>query len=132
MRITAKNPYPLMLRDIAVFVLTRKAGSYADGKPDALTQNVNGTGHYKVASFDMGAGVTPERFDGYYSGGPKAAGSIENIVVRPIPDWGTVTAELLSGGVNWSFNVPDDTARDLGSGPMWLRSAAGKKSDRQR
>jgi peptide/nickel transport system substrate-binding protein len=83
-----------------------------------LTQNFNGTGPYKVASFDMGAGVTLERFDGYYSGGPKAAGSIENIKLRPIPDWGTVTAELLSGGVNWSFNVPDDTAKDLGNLPM--------------
>lgn len=117
-RVAAKSPYPLMLRDIAVFVLTRKAGSYAEGNPDALTQNFNGTGPYKVASFDMGAGVTLERFNGYYSGGPKAAGSIENIVVRPIPDWGTVTAELLSGGVNWSFNVPDDTAKDLGNLPM--------------
>ncbi|MGB0507357.1 MAG: ABC transporter substrate-binding protein, partial [Pikeienuella sp.] len=59
-----------------------------------------------------------ERYDGYYAGGPKAAGSIESIVLRPIPDWGTVTAELLSGGVNWSFNVPDDTAKDLGGLPM--------------
>lgn len=117
-RVTAKNPYPLMLRDIAVFVLTRKAGSYVDGNPDALTQEFNGTGPYRIASFDMGAGVTLERFDGYYSGGPKAAGSIENIELRPIPDWGTVTAELLSGGVNWSFNVPDDTAQDLGELPM--------------
>lgn len=116
-RVTAQNPYPLMLRDIAVFVLTRRAGSYDDG-PDALTQMFNGTGPYRITSFDMGAGVTLERFDGYYDGGPKASGSIENIVLRPIPDWGTVTAELLSGGVNWSFNVPDDTAQDLGALPM--------------
>ena len=45
-RVAAKTPYPLMLRDIAVFVLTRKAGSYAEGNPDALTQNFNGTGRY--------------------------------------------------------------------------------------
>lgn len=117
-RVTAKQPYPLMLRDIAVFVLTRKAGSYGDGNPDALTQNFVGTGPYKISEFTMGAGVQLERYDGYYTGGPKAAGSIENIVLRPIPDWGTVTAELLSGGVNWSFNVPDDTAKDLGRLPM--------------
>lgn len=117
-RVTAQNPYPLMLRDIAVFVLTRKAGSYTDGNPDALTQEFNGTGPYRVSSFDMGAGVTLERFDGYYEGGPKDEGSIRTIQLRPIPDWGTVTAELLSGGVNWSFNVPDDTAQDLGKLPM--------------
>ena len=117
-RVTATTPYPLMLRDIAVFVLTRKKDSYADGNPDALTQSFNGTGPYKVASFDMGSGVTLERFDDYYAGGPKASGAIENIVLRPIPEWGTVTAELLSGGVHWSFNVPDDTAQDLGALPM--------------
>lgn len=117
-RVTAQNPYPLMLRDIAVFVLTRKAGSYGDGNPDALTQAFNGTGPYKISEFAMGAGVQLERFDGYYAGGPKAAGSIEKIVLRAIPDWGTVTAELLTGGVNWSFNVPDDTAKDLGGLPM--------------
>ncbi len=117
-RVTAMNPYPLMLRDISVFVLTRKAGSYVDGDTDALTQDFNGTGPYRITSFDMGAGVTLERFDGYYEGGPKAEGAIETIHLRPIPDWGTVTAELLSGGVNWSFNVPDDTAQDLGALPM--------------
>jgi peptide/nickel transport system substrate-binding protein len=117
-RVTSKSPYPLMLRDISVFVQTRKAGSYKDGNPDALTQELNGTGPYKVVSFDMGSGVTLERFDGYYSGGPKAAGSIKTIVLRPIPDWGTITAELLAGGVNWSYDVPDDTAQDLGQLPM--------------
>ena len=117
-RVSAKNPYPLMLRDIAVFVLTRKAGSYVDGNPDALTQVFNGTGPYKITSFDMGAGVTLEKYSDYYENGPKNEGSIQKIQIRPIPDWGTVTAELLSGGVNWSFNVPDDTAQDLGKLPM--------------
>lgn len=117
-RVTAKNPYPLMLRDIAVFVLTRKAGVYSGGDTNAQTQSFIGTGPYKISSFAMGAGVTVEKFDDYYGNGPKAAGSIETISLRPIPDWGTVTAELLSGGVDWSFNVPDDTARDLGKLPM--------------
>lgn len=117
-RVTSKSPYPLMLRDIAVFVETRKTGSYENGNADALTQQFNGTGPYKVTSFGMGTGVTLERFDGYYEGGPKAAGSIEHIALRPIPDWGTITAELLSGGVNWSYDVPDDTAQDLGQLPM--------------
>ena len=116
-RVTAKNPYPLMLRDIAVFVLTRKAGTYGDGDTNAMTQSYVGTGPYMISDFAMGSGVTLTRFDGYYNNGPKAAGSIETIILRPIPDWGTVTAELLSGGVDWAFNVPDDTARDLGGLP---------------
>ena len=117
-RVTAKNPYPLMLRDIAVFVLTRKAGTYGDGDTNAMTQSYVGTGPYMISDFAMGSGVTLKKFAGYYGDGPKAAGSIETITLRPIPDWGTVTAELLSGGVDWTFNVPDDTARDLGGLPM--------------
>jgi len=117
-RVTATNPYPLMLRDIAVFVLTRQAGAYGEGDTDSLTQQFNGTGPYRIVGFEMGASVTLERFEGYYDGGPKHEGNIETIYLRSIPDWGTVTAELLSGGVNWSFNVPDDIAQDLGALPM--------------
>jgi peptide/nickel transport system substrate-binding protein len=38
--------------------------------------------------------------------------------VRNIPDIGTQQAELMSGGVNWMFNVPLDLARSLGAMPM--------------
>ncbi|MEM9355874.1 MAG: ABC transporter substrate-binding protein [Pseudomonadota bacterium] len=120
-RISAKAPYPLMLRDIAMFVQTRKKDIYgADGNFDlkAQTQTLNGTGPYKVVSFGMGKGVTLERFDGYYAGSPKAKGAIKRIVLRPIPEWGTVAAEMMSKGVQWSFNVPDDIAQNLGSTPL--------------
>lgn len=117
-RVTSKHAYPLMMRDISVFVLTRKKGIYENGDSKAQTQSLIGTGPYKVTGFNMGSGVTLERFDGYYKDSPKAAGSIKKIVLRPIPEWGTVTAELLSGGVHWSFNVPDDVSKDLGALPM--------------
>lgn len=120
-RVTAKKPYPLMLRDIAMFVQTRKAGSYGSAsEPDtsALTQEFNGTGPYRVVSFDMGAGVTLEKYDGYYANSPKSTDGAKTIVIRPIPEWGTVSAEMISGGVQFSYTVPDDTAQNLGTLPM--------------
>ncbi len=119
-RVTSKTPYPLMLRDTAMFVKTRKAGSYGDATQldiNAQTQSLNGTGPYRVVSFDAGAGITLERFDGYYANSPKEAGAAK-IVIRPIPEWGTVSAEMISGGVQFAYTVPDDTAENLGTLPM--------------
>ncbi len=120
-RVSAKAPYPLVLRDIAMFVQTRKKDIYAkDGKVNvkAQTQSLIGTGPYKVTEYSMGKGVVLERFDGYYKDSPKAEGAIKKIVLRPIPEWGTVSAEMMAKGVQWSFNVPDDIAGDLGKTPM--------------
>ena len=120
-RITSKKPYPLMLRDIAVFVKTRQAGSYGDmSSPDvdAQTQSLNGTGQYKIVEFGSGGGVTLEKYDGYYANSPKSTDGAQTIVIRPIPEWGTVTAEMISGGVHFAYTVPDDTAENLGKLPM--------------
>ena len=120
-RVISKQPYPLMLRDIATFVQTRKAGSYGDmAAPDinAQTQNFNGTGQYKIIGFDSGGGVTLEKYDGYYSNSPKSTSGAQTIVIRPIPEWGTVSAEMISGGVHFAYTVPDDTAENLGKLPM--------------
>ncbi len=55
-----------------------------------------------------------ERFEGYFGRKP----AISRIIVRNIPDVGTQQAELISGGVNWMFNVPLDLAKNLGATPM--------------
>lgn len=120
-RVTSKKPYPLMLRDIASFVQTRQAGSYGDMSApniDAQTQSFNGTGQYKVVGFDAGGGVTLEKYDGYYADSPKSTDGAKTIVIRPIPEWGTVSAEMISGGVHFAYTVPDDTAKNLGNLPM--------------
>lgn len=120
-RVSAKTPYPLMLRDIAMFVQTRKKDIYTkDGKPNtkAQTQSLIGTGPYKVTDFGMGKGAVLEQFDGYYKDSPKPKGGIKKIILRSIPEWGTVAAEMMSKGVHWTFDVPDDIASDLGKTPM--------------
>lgn len=107
---------PLIIRDMAQRVMLRKDGSYHQGDDvdfDAMALNLIGAGPYRVASFNPGVELVLERFDDYYGGAPE----IGNIVVRNIPDLGTQQAELMSGGINWMFNVPLDVARNLGARP---------------
>ena len=119
--IEAKKPYPLMLRDIAMFVLTRKNQTYhtnGNANPNAQTESFIGTGPYKVMSFNSGSGVKLERFEHYYADSPKGKGQIKHMTIRSIPDWSTVIAEMMSNGVDWTYNVPDEIAENLGRTPL--------------
>ncbi len=116
-RFHLKSVYPLVLRDVAQRIMLRKAGTYDAGgtiNRDAMAQNVIGTGPYKVTKFEPGQELVLERFDDYFGEKP----TIEKIVVRNIPDIGTQQAELMSGGIDWMFNVPLDLAESLGATPM--------------
>jgi peptide/nickel transport system substrate-binding protein len=116
-RFHLKSVYPLVLRDMAQRIMLRKKDTYTAGGKidrDAMAGHVIGTGPYKVTSFAPGQQVVFERFDDYF--GPKPA--IQKIVVRNIPDIGTQQAEMMSGGVDWMFNVPLDLAQSLGATPV--------------
>jgi peptide/nickel transport system substrate-binding protein len=51
-----------------------------------------------------------QRFDKYRNAGPKGAPPIRNITIRIIPDMNTQAAEVMSGGVNWTFEIPTEIA----------------------
>ena len=117
----SKAPYPLILRDISMFVLTRKNQAYHQGDSanlSAMSENFIGTGPYKITSFSTGSGIKLERFDNYYEASPKGKGQIKNMTIRSIPDWSTVIAEMMSKGVDWTFNVPDEIAENLSRTPL--------------
>ena len=68
----------------------------------------------RSTSFEPGQELVLERFDDYFGETP----AIGKIVVRNIPDIGTQQAEMMSGGVDWMFNVPLDLAQSLGATPL--------------
>jgi peptide/nickel transport system substrate-binding protein len=118
-RFKLKHPYPMALRDMAVSVQLRKKGTYdtKDPKkpnPDSQVAALNSNGPYKVVKFEPGKDVVLERFDGYYKDSPKGRPAIKRIIIRAIPDWGTQQAEIISGGVNWMYDVPSDVAQHIG------------------
>lgn len=118
-RFNLKFPYPLALRDIAVSIQLRKKGAYDGPKDNAKVDQgapiLNGIGPYKVVAFESSMRVVVERFDDYYKDSPKGRPAIKRIVFRAIPGWGSQQAELLSGDVDWMYNVPSDIARSVGA-----------------
>lgn len=116
-RFHLKSVYPLVLRDMAQRIMLRKAGTYDESGSigrDAKTQDLIGTGPYRVASFEPGQELVLERFKEYFGELP----AIQKIVVRNIPDVGTQQAEMMSGGIDWMFKVPLDLAESLGATPQ--------------
>lgn len=114
-RFTLEHAYPLILRDMAVSVQLRKKGTYRSKTgPDGRPRLLNGIGPYKVMAFEPGKKVVIERFDDYYKDSPKGRPAIKRIAIRTIPDWGTQQAELMTGGVDWMYDVPADVADNIG------------------
>ena len=112
-----KQPYAMVLYDLSYYSKLRKNGSYEiDGvtTPNAQQNQVNGTGPYRVVDFQPGQRIELELYDGYRQDSPKAMASIQNIVIRIIPDFATQAAEVMAGGVHWSFNVPTVIAENVG------------------
>lgn len=118
-RFHLKHPYPLAIRDMAFSVQLRKAGAYrtAAGEADhnAQAMRLNGIGPYKVVDFQPGKRVRLERFEDYYADSPKGRPAIKTVLFRTIPDLSTQQAELISGKVDWMYNVPADVAINIGA-----------------
>lgn len=108
-----------VLYDLAMYSKIRQAGAYDDPSaahgvnPDALTRRLNGTGPYRVVSFQSGDTVRLERYGGYRDSSPKGRPDIGALLIRVIPDFATQAAEVVAGGVGWTYNVPTDLAEDV-------------------
>ncbi|MFC2099966.1 ABC transporter substrate-binding protein [Candidatus Bipolaricaulota bacterium] len=61
-----------------------------------LHTRTNGTGPFKLASWDIGSSVTLERFDDYWEG----PAPLKTVIRRTIPEWGTARSLLEQGDVD--------------------------------
>ena len=116
-RFKLKVTYPLALRDMARRIRIRKNGIYGttgNYNKQAQATALVGLGPYKVKSFTPGKELLLERFDGYFKS-PKGKVAIGKIKIRSIPDLGTQQAELMTGNIDWMYNVPMDIARNMGN-----------------
>lgn len=116
-RFKLKYTYPLALTTLGRGIPLRKKGTYdadaaAGREPNG--QKLNGIGPYKLVKLEPGRSTVVERFEGYYKDSPKGRAAIRFIEFREIPDWGTQQAELMSGGVQWMYDVPTDVAANIG------------------
>ncbi len=118
-RLNMKVPYAMALWDLCYYVKIRKDKIYDDpAKPGEFVQTaqsmtLNGTGPYRVVDFRPGQRITLERFKGYRKESPKGTPTIDKMVIRIIPDFSTQAAEMMAGGIHWSYQVPEEIAADV-------------------
>lgn len=116
-RFKLKAPYSMFFYDLVYHSKIRKKGAYhkADGSIDPTAQSLklNSTGPYRVVEFRPGQRIVLQRFRDYRKDSPKSVAQIENIVIRTIPDWSTQAAEAMSGGIDWSYQMPHEIAADV-------------------
>ena len=118
-RVKAKEPFPAALEMVSLSIpilpsdIWDKAKKDATGKPDWGTVPPIGSGPYKVAEFVPSQTVKMVRFEDYFPESSKPKPKIKNLVFRTITDKETQVAELITGGVDWIWDVPKDRAEEL-------------------
>lgn len=119
LRINLARPFPPALAYLAGVGFIYKKGHYdaapmkPDGKKDFGAVKANGTGPYMVTDIKPGESITATKFAGYFKDGYKGTPSIDKIVFRTIKDETTRLAELMTGKVDWVWDVPKDQAERL-------------------
>lgn len=123
-RINLKKPFPPAFAYLANAVFILPSGHYddapvqADGKKDYAAVSPMGTGPYQVTESKAGEYVLMERFEGYMSDSPKGTAQIGKQRFRTIAESNTQLAELMTGGLDWIWDVPKDQAERLAEQPM--------------
>jgi peptide/nickel transport system substrate-binding protein len=129
-RIELHQPFPAAFAYFsnAIFIMPEghydKAPTKADGKKDFAAVQPVGTGPYKAVDIKPGEYILWEKNADYFEGGPKGTPTIGKIRFRTIKEMNTQLAELMTGGLDWVWDVPKDQAERLkGAGPIQVVNA---------
>ncbi len=118
-RINLHKPFPAALAYIALVVAIMPEGQYdnapkkPDGTPDIGAIQPVGTGPYKITKVNVGESIVMVKNENYLKGGPKGQPQIGKLIFRTIKEMNTQMAELLTGGIDWMWDVPRDQAERL-------------------
>ncbi len=124
-RINLKQPFPAALEYLAGPVVIYPNEYYEKVGPKGMNDKPVGTGPYKVTEHQPGRLVRFERNAEYFKESPRPQPTIQKLELRLIPDNNTQVAELMSGGLDWIYNVPPDQARQMRSVPT-VKVASGE------
>jgi peptide/nickel transport system substrate-binding protein len=116
-RIRTKQPFPAALEYLAGPVVIYPGKYYAQVGPKGMSDKPVGSGPYRVVEHQPGRLIRLERNKDYFKDSPKGQPTIEKLELRLIPDRDTQIAELMSGGIDWIFNVSPDAVSQLGGVP---------------
>ena len=122
-RINLREPVPAAFAYLANAIFIVPEGHYesapekADGTNDYGSVQPVGTGPYKFAEARPGEYVHWEANEAYMEGTPKGTPQIGNVRFRTIKEMNTQLAELMTGGLDWVWDVPKDQAERLEGAP---------------
>jgi peptide/nickel transport system substrate-binding protein len=88
-----------------------------DGKKDFGAVPTNGTGPYRIAEVKPGQSILMTKNTSYFKGGFKGDPVISKILFRTVKDANTRAAELMTGAIDWLWDVPKDQAERLQANP---------------
>lgn len=111
-RIIAKKPFPATLEMLSNLLVIYPNEYHSSVGANAFGRAPVGTGPYAVTEVDIGKQIVFKRNDSYF-GGSKGQPAIGNIVVENYADKNTLTAEVITGSVDWMWGVPADQAEKL-------------------
>ena len=77
----------------------------------------NGTGPYRITEVKPGQSILMVKNPDYFKGGFKGEPAICKILYRTIKDSNTRAAELMTGAIDWIWDVPKDQAERLTANP---------------
>ncbi len=107
------DPQPGLINEIDSLLMMDKQWTVANGADiidtnsmdkSYTTNNANGTGLFRVVSYQAGVKTEFERFDGYWK--KDIISNIDRVVFTPIGQDATRVAALLSGAVDLAYPVP--------------------------
>jgi peptide/nickel transport system substrate-binding protein len=123
-RIHLKAPFPAALEYLAGPLTIYPHEYYARVGPQGMSRQPIGTGPYKVVAAEPGKSFTLVKNTAYFKDSPKGQPQIGKIVERTIPEVPTQVAELLTGQMDWLWQVPADQAEKLRQMPnLTVKSA---------
>ena len=122
-RINLRHPFPPALANLAGLGFIMQKGHYdnaptkPDGKKDFGAVPANGTGPYKIAEVKPGQSILMVKNPSYFKGGYKGDPAISKILFRTVKDANTRAAEVMTGAIDWIWDVPKDQAERLRTNP---------------
>ncbi|MCC6468967.1 MAG: ABC transporter substrate-binding protein [Alphaproteobacteria bacterium] len=118
-RVTLNKPFPAALEYFSLPLRIYPKAYFEKVGAEQFTRAPVGTGPYKVVELVAGKSIVLERFDDHYAGSPKGRPAIKRLNMRVMPEMATQIAELMTGGLDWTWRVtPDQAAKLAGRGNL--------------
>ncbi|WP_293862880.1 ABC transporter substrate-binding protein [uncultured Alsobacter sp.] len=118
-RFTTKQPYPLLVTDLANLPILSKVAASGPAPEGRTTTELNrgeglvGTGPFKFVSWQKGADIVLERNPNYWG----KASEWDKVIIRPMTNPAARSAALLSGDIDMMEDPPTADLEQLKANP---------------